>query len=335
MDDKSLPNEVKPLPAGADQENRDLGFGSVLSREQKLRLLNRDGTFNVYRWRKSPMRSLLTYHGLLSMPAPAFVALVVAVYLILNMVFASAYLLCGPDALRGVSAPGSFWQAFFFSVHTFATIGYGNVVPVGLAANLVVTLESIVGLLCFALATGLVYARFARPTAHIIYSEKAVVAPYRGITAFEFRIINGRRNQLINLEASITFTRLEDKKGTMQRQYYRLPLERQGVTFFPLAWTIVHPIDESSPLFGWDQKALLQSRAEFLILLAGTDEVFAQVVHSRSSYSAEEVLWGFKFTKLFQDGDGALTIDMKKFHAVEPATLPGSLDGRRANASSA
>ncbi|HXB22109.1 MAG TPA: ion channel [Candidatus Solibacter sp.] len=315
-------SEVTSLPAGMDQENRDLGFGSVLSQEQRLRLLNRDGTFNVYRKRKSPLRSLFTYHGLLSMPTPAFFALVVAVYLVLNMAFAVAYLSCGPGALQGISVPGSLWQAFFFSVHTFATIGYGNVVPAGMPANLVVTLESIVGLLCFALATGLVYARFARPTAHIIYSEKAIIAPYRGITAFEFRIINGRQNQLINLEATIMFTRFEDKNGILQRQYYRLPLERPGVTFFPLAWTLVHPINESSPLFGWDQKALLQSHAEFLILLAGTDEVFAQVVHSRSSYAAEEVLWGFKFATLFQDGDGVPTIDMRKFHAVERAALP-------------
>jgi len=317
-------SEVTQLPAGMDQENRDLGFGSVLSQEQKLRLLNRDGTFNVYRKRRSPLRSLFTYHGLLSMPAWAFFALVVAFYLMLNVVFAGAYLLCGPGALQGISAPQNFWQAFFFSVHTFATIGYGNVVPVGMPANLV--LESIIGLLCFALATGLVYARFARPTAHIIYSEKAIIAPYRGITAFEFRIINGRQNQLINLESTVMLTRFEEKKGILQRQYYRLQLERPGVTFFPLAWTIVHPIDESSPLFGWNQQALLQSRAEFLILLAGTDEVFAQVVHSRSSYAAEEVLWGFRFAKLFQDGDGVPAIDMKKFHAIEPVPLPGLSD---------
>src|SRR5258708_4545362 len=166
-------SEVTALPTGMDQESRDLGFGSVLSREQKLRLLNRDGTFNVYRRRKSTWRSLFAYHGLLSMPAPVFVVLVAAVYLLLNMIFAEAYILCGPDALHGISVSHRFWQAFFFSVHTFATIGYGNVVPSGMAANLVVTLESIVGLLCFALSTGLVYARFARPTAHIIYSENA------------------------------------------------------------------------------------------------------------------------------------------------------------------
>jgi inward rectifier potassium channel len=315
-------NEPKPLPADMNQETRDLGFGSVLSQEQTLRLLNRDGTFNVYRKRKSTWRSVFTYHGLLSIPAPVFVGIVAAIYLILNMIFAVGYILCGPNALQGIAAPHRFWQAFFFSVHTFATIGYGNVVPVGMAANLVVTLESIVGLLGFALSTGLVYARFARPTAHIIYSENAIIASYRGITAFEFRIINGRQNQLINLEAVVILTRFEEKKGILERQYYNLPLERTNVTFFPLAWTIVHPINESSPLFEWNQEMLLRSHAEFLILLAGTDEVFAQIVHSRSSYSAPEVLWGFKFVKLFQDGDGLPTIDMKKFHAVEPAALP-------------
>ena len=122
-------SEVTALPTGLDQESRDLGFGSVLSQEQKLRLLNRDGTFNVYRRRKSTFRSLFTYHGLLSMPAPIFVVLVAAVYLILNVIFAGGYILCGEGALQGISAPHRFWQAFFFSVHTFATIGYGNVVP--------------------------------------------------------------------------------------------------------------------------------------------------------------------------------------------------------------
>jgi inward rectifier potassium channel len=310
-----------------NQETRDLGFGSVLSQEQKLRLLNRDGTFNVYRKRKSTLRSLFTYHGLLSMPAPVFVAIVTAIYLILNMIFAVGYILCGPNALQGMAAQYRFWQAFFFSVHTFATIGYGNVAPVGMAANLVVTLESIVGLLSFALSTGLVYARFARPTAHIIYSDKAIIAPYRGITAFEFRIINGRQNQLINLEAVVILTRFEENKGIPERQYYNLPLERPNVTFFPLAWTIVHPINELSPLFGWNQEMLVQSHAEFLILLAGTDEVFAQIVHSRSSYAAPEVLWGFRFVKLFQEDDGVTTIDMKKFHDLERAALPATPGG--------
>ena len=321
---KPYMDEPRALPEGINQETRDLGFGSVLSQEKNLRLLNRDGTFNVFRKRKSTLASLFTYHGLLSMPAPLFVAIVAVIYVVLNVVFAIGYLLCGPTALQGLPVQHHFLQAFFFSIHTFATIGYGNVVPVSVAANFVVTLESIVGLLSFAISTGLIYARFARPTSHIIYSHNAVIAPYRGKTAFEFRIINGRRDQLINLEALVILTRFEDNKGTPQRQYYNLPLERTNVAFFPLAWTIVHPINESSPLWGWNQEMLLQSRAEFLILIAGTDEVFAQVVHSRSSYAAPEVLWGFKFVKLFQEGDGITTIDMKKFHALERAALSGT-----------
>lgn len=315
-------DEPSPLPAEISQETRDLGFGSVLSQEKNLRLLNRDGTFNVYRKRKSTVASLFTYHGLLSMPVPLFVSIVAVLYVVLNAIFAVCYLLCGAGALQGLPAQHRFLQAFFFSIHTFATIGYGNVTPVSVAANMVVTLESIVGLLSFAISTGLIYARFARPTAHVIYSHNAIIAPYRGMTAFEFRIINGRRDQLINLEAVVILTRFEDKKGTPERQYYSLSLERTNVAFFPLAWTIVHPINESSPLFGWNQEMLLQSRAEFLILIAGTDEVFAQLVHSRSSYTAPEVQWGYKFVKLFQHGDGVATIDLKKFHAVEAAALP-------------
>lgn len=316
-------DEPSPLPEQINQETRDLGFGSVLSQEKDLRLLNRDGTFNVFRKRKSTLVSLFTYHGLLSMPGPLFIAIVATIYVVLNVVFAICYLLCGPNALQGMPVQHRFLQAFFFSIHTFATIGYGNVVPATVGANLIVTLESIVGLLSFAISTGLIYARFARPTSHIIYSHNAIIAPYRGITSFEFRIINGRRDQLINLEAVVIFTRFEDKKGKPERQYYNLSLERTNVAFFPLAWTIVHPINESSPLLGWNQEMLLQSRAEFLILIAGTDEVFAQVVHSRSSYTAAEILWGRKFVRLFQHGDGAPTIDMKKFHEVEAAALPG------------
>jgi inward rectifier potassium channel len=191
------------------------------------------------------------------------------------------------------------------------------VVPAAFAANVVVTLESVVGLLGFALATGLLFARFSRPTANIVYSDKAIVAPYRGITAFQFRIINGRDSQLINMEARVILTRFEEVNGIRARRYYMLPLERQNVAFFPMAWTIVHPIDDSSPLRGWTEQMLHAASAEFLILLTGVDETFAQSVHSRSSYRAEEVAWGVRFARLLQDGETVPVADMAKFHAVE------------------
>lgn len=310
----------------AEERDRDLGFGSVVSQQRHLRLLNRDGTFNVRR-RQGWLDSLSSYHALITMSWPRFVLLVAACYGVINVVFAFAYLLCGASALQmsvdlGLST--RFLRAFFFSIDTFSTIGYGNIVPVGTGANAVVAIEAFVGLLGFALATGLVFARFSRPTARILFSDSAVIAPYNSIEAFEFRIINARNNQIIELGARVLLSKFETGQGPKIRKYYQLKLEREKVVFFPLSWTIVHPIDESSPLYRATPDDLIASNAEFLILLTGTDETFSQTVHARSSYRADEIVWGAKFASIYvHDEDGhVLNIDMNKFHEVERATTP-------------
>ena len=305
----------------AEERDRDLGFGSVVSQQRHLRLLNRDGSFNVLRQR-SLLDSLASYHSLLMMSWPRFMALVFAFYVLVNAFFADLYVLCGPKSLQTTSGSefsSPFLKAFFFSVHTFSTIGYGNIVPVGLAANIVVSIESLFGLLGFALATGLLFARFSRPTAKILFSNSAIIAPYNGITGFEFRIINVRSNQIIELSARILLSKFENVNGNRIRKYYTLSLERHKVVFFPLAWTIVHPIDEKSPLYGYTQQDLIAADAEFLILLTGIDETFSQTVHSRSSYRADELVWGAKFSNLYvQDDDGhILGVDMERFHNFE------------------
>jgi inward rectifier potassium channel len=193
--------------------------------------------------------------------------------------------------------------------------------PIGLAANLVVTLESLVGLLGFALATGLLFARFSRPTANILFSEKAIIAPYHGITAFEFRIVNARRNQLIEVQAKVLFSRF--RVGREARDFAPLKLERDRVPLFPLSWTIVHPIDSESPLFGLTREEVLAADGEFLILLSGTDETFAQTVHARSSYKVDEIVWGARFTNLFNPPrNGLLSIDIGRLHSFERVPLP-------------
>ena len=299
-----------------EKQNRDLGFGSVLSGRRQLRLLNRDGSFNVFRQKPKWWRRIVTYHFLLNMSWPRFFAVVVGGFVVINAVFATAYYLAGPSTVQGeVGVENQFLRCFFFSVDTFATIGYGNLSPKGVGAHIIVSIEALSGLMMFAIATGLVFAKFARPVANIIYSKKAVVAPYRGITAFMFRVINGSHNQLIDLEARVVFTRFEDS----QRKYYPLTLERDHVSFFPAAWTVVHPIDNSSPLFGCTREEMVASAAEFLVLITATDETFSTTVQSRTSYTAEEIVWGARFANLFQDGDRILTIDMNRFHAVEPA----------------
>src|ERR1051325_10215417 len=174
-----------------EDENRDLGFGSVVSRESRQRLLNRDGSFNVDRRGLSLLASLSLYHSLLTMRWWKFLSLLTLSYILANVIFATGYVMCGPGALENsanFSLGSGFMRAFFFSVETFATIGYGNIAPVGLAANMLMTVESLVGLLGFALATGLIFARFSRPTAEIIFSKSAIIAPYKDATPFEFRI---------------------------------------------------------------------------------------------------------------------------------------------------
>lgn len=303
------------------EEYNDLGFGSVLAAEGG-RLLNRDGSFNVERRGLRFFQSLSVYHTLLTVTWPRFLMLVAAVYVAANALFAVFYLLCGPTALsgsEGLAMHERYLKAFFFSVHTLATIGYGNVAPNNLAANLLVTVESLVGLLAFALATGLVFARFSRPVGCIIFSRNALVAPYRGYGAFMFRIVNGRSNQLIEVNAKVSVSLGRDG----ERRFHDLPLEREKVVLFPLSWTIVHPIDETSPLWGLTEKELRAQDAEFFVVLEAIDETFAQQVHSRTSYKPSEIVWGARFSDVFiRDQGRPLGIDISRLHDWTRVELP-------------
>jgi inward rectifier potassium channel len=306
------------------EQDRDLGFGSVVSRESRRRLLNRDGSFNVRRGGLRVLESLSPYHQLLGMSWGAFLGLLAADYLAVNCLFALGYLACGPAALVHpfTEATGSrFLDAFFFSVQTFATIGYGSIHPVGIAANLLVTLESLVGLVMIALTTGLMFARFSMPRARIRFSRHAIMAPYQGGTALMFRAANERRSELVGVECEVLYSRFEMKGPTRQRNFYRLPLERDRVTFFSLSWTVVHPITPTSPLYGETAESLAAGHAEFLVLLKGTDDTLSQGVMIRTSYTAEELRWGERFVSLFNPAgaDGILSIDIRRLSDTEPA----------------
>ncbi len=308
-------------------EPKDLGFGSVVAKESRQRLVNRDGSFNVRRTGLAFWSSLSPYHFLLTVSWGKFLGLMTFCFVFINAVFALAYLACGAGALSGTMVEhqyGAFWQAFFFSVHTFATIGYGNISPVGMAANLIVVAESLAGLLATALITGLIFARFSRPTAKIVFSEKAVIAPYKNITGFMFRITNGRKNQLYGLEVKVNVSLYVPGNGPTNRRFHELKLERHRVEFFPLAWTIVHPIDEQSPLYGYTSEQLQQSDAEFFVLLTGMDETASQVVHTQSSYKHEELVWNAKFASIYEplNDNDPITIDVGRLHDIEILELP-------------
>jgi inward rectifier potassium channel len=303
-------------------EPQDLGFGSVVAQQSRGRLLNRDGTFNVRREGLSALGRLTPYHLLLTISWPRFLGLLALAYVAVNALFAWLYLLCGPGALAPTVDSGIASRAlvaFFFSVETFATIGYGHIVPVGPAAHTVMAGESLASILLVALATGIIFARFARPTARIRFSRHALIAPYQGGTAFEFRIANARANELIEVECKVLLGRFERVDGRMVRVFHPLALVRERVTFFPLAWTVVHPIDAQSPLYGETPESLGYGEAEFLILLTGVDEGFATRVHARSSYRAEEVVWDARFRSVFNPPreDGVLSIDVGGLDAIE------------------
>ena len=288
--------------AQIDDQDKDLGFGRVASATSTKRLINRDGSFNVARRALSFWKSAGVYQALLSMGWGRFLVFTSMGYLALNLFFALLYFLIDVpmSAIEG-DDPGAwntFLRCFFFSVQTSSTIGYGHVLPAHVAANVLVTIESYVGLIGVALITGLVFARFSRPMAHILFSDHALIAPY-GETgrALMFRIVNGRQNQLIELSVQMSISWMEE--GV--RQFRTLKLERSRVPFFSLNWTIVHPIDDNSPMRGLDVKKLRQHEAEVTILLTGMDETFSQTVHTRSSYRADEIVQGARFLPMFHD----------------------------------
>lgn len=322
---KTILRRKSPAKLPDQQEDtKDLGFGSRVSQEITTRFLNRDGSFSVMKTGLPFLRSLNFYHALLSISWPMFYALAISAYVVANVLFAFGYLLCGPGALAGavgITFGERFLECFFFSVQTIGTIGYGHISPFSMTANVLMTIESITGLLGLAVATGLVFARFARPHAKILFSRNAVVAPYHGMTALEFRIANARTNQLIDVHASVLLSRMEEGHGGLKRKFHQLSLERQQVMFFPLHWVVVHPIAKSSPLYGVTKQDFLDSDAEILILLTGFDETFSQTVHSRSSYKGTEVVWGAKFGNIFDDSsNGTIKVDLRKIHDIVPTS---------------
>lgn len=316
------------MAAKSGQENADpdLGFGSIVVRESRRRLLNRDGSFNVRREGLHFWESLSAYHYLLTISWSRFFTVIIAAFLLTNALFAFAYVLAGAGALTGIHATtpgGRFVESFFFSVHTLATIGYGTIAPSTLAANILVTIETLVGLIGVAVVAGISFGRFSRPVARIRFSRNAVVAPYRGGRAVMFRIVNQRSSEIIDLEARVLLSRRKREGAPNDREFLNLALERDRVAFFPLSWTIVHPIDAESPLRDWTSEELTECDAEFLVLLNGFEETFSQTVHTRSSYKTSEIVWGARFQTMFNptDENGVISVDVRKLDEIERVSV--------------
>lgn len=305
-----------PLPS---QQQQQPSFDPGLTQQYTgplLRAINKDGSFNI---RRRGVHSLAgsVYIHLVNMTWSRFLALVVAAYLAVNTLFAAVYYLLGRDALHaaeGDLALTPFQLAFFFSVQTLTTVGYGSIYPLGFAAHAVSSLEAAIGLMAFALATGLLFARFSRPSAQMVFSDQMVVAPYKDITSLQFRVANRRSNVLMELDADMMLMTVEaGPDGKLKRNFVELPLERSHVFFLALSWTVVHPINPASPLWGKTPADLERLQAEIIILIKSFDDSFSQIVHSRVSYRWDEVEWSARFVPAFDVApEGHLVLDLAK-----------------------
>ena len=297
-----MPSPLQESPAEREARQRDLGLGGRVVDQQRTRILNRDGSFNVRRAGLPGWGTQDFYHQLLTISWTRFQLLVLAAYIAANLLFGIGYFLCGPGALLGSEARTPlerFGECFFFSVQTLGTIGYGRMSPQGLAANILVTMQALAGLMGFAFATGLLFARFSRPSARILFSENALIAPYREGRALMFRVMNARvASELTEVHATVTFSAMQERDGKRARRFFPLTLEREKVTFLPTQWVLVHPIDDASPFHGLTEVDLHRQEAEVLILLTGIDETFTQSVHTRTSYRHDEVVWEARFADM-------------------------------------
>jgi inward rectifier potassium channel len=304
---------LRRLAANSD----DLGLGT---KDGPSRGVNKDGSFNLRRTGAPRFRPYELFHQLITMSVPRFTLMLLAGNIAANLVFAGLYMAVGMEHFDRTGGPAfleRFQDAFFFSTQTLTTVGNGSIHPVSALASTVAALESLLGLMGFALACGLLYGRFSRPHARVLFSRKAVMAPYRDMTAFMFRIVNERSNQLIELEAHVTLSLRDPETGV--HLFTTLALERTRINLFPSNWTIVHPIDADSPLAGMTAGDLRDADAEFIVLIKAFDDTFAQNVFARSSYKSEELAWGLRFVPMVspRDASGMAVLDLTLLDELE------------------
>ena len=258
-----------------------------------------------------------TYHIIMSLTWPQFFAGAVTVYLLAKCVFATAYYI-GDHAINNAH---SFTDCFFFSVETLATVGYGNMSPATFYGHCVATAEIISGMLSMAVITSVVFARFSKPTARIMFSRVAVISSQNGTPTLMFRVANERRSYILEAVASVVLIRDEESaEGKTLRRFYDLRLERSRSPMFALSWQIMHTIDETSPLYGVTAQAIEEGDMRFAVTLSGMDETFAAAVTARHSYAHEDILFERRFVDIFSEGEHRrhLYVDLGRFHEVEP-----------------
>ncbi len=258
------------------------------------------------------------YHAMLTMPWPAFLTAVALFFIAINVLFALLYS-ADPTGIAN-ARPGNFWDAFQFSVQTIASIGYGVLAPRSAYVDGIVDIEAFAGILNLALVTGAVFARFSRPTARVLFSDVAVVTAFDGAPTLMFRAANQRGNQILDANVVVTFAwQQSTREGQTMRRFQELSLLRSHSSLFALSWTVMHRIDEASPLHGQTPDSLAAMQAEIIALLSGTDETFADMVFARHSYQPHQIRWNHRFADVLSlTPRGRRVVDLTRFHDSEP-----------------
>ena len=306
--------------------NDSSGFGTSAS-NYGGRFINKDGNANVRKTGIGFLDSISWHHTMLSISRWQFLGVIVLFYFIVNLLFATIYYYIGVENLNGIVANTSlekFGQAFFFSIQTYTTVGYGHINPTGFWASFISSIEALTGLLTFAIATGLFYGRFSKPQAFVKFSENAVIAPYKEGTALMLRMTPFKNANLTDAESRLTLGLSIEENGIMVNKFYQLPLELEKVNALTLSWTLVHPITVDSPLFGFTKDDYDSIDGEILVFIKVFDDIYSTHLLKRTSYIFKEVVYGAKFNIMYNknEDDSKTVLDLQKLNSYEKITLP-------------
>lgn len=298
------------------------------SNDSATRLIGRSGAAMLRKTGLAFWQRISIYHSLLRMPRWKFLGLVFAFYTCMNLAFALAYFLLGTEHLVGATQTTSRWiqfeEAFFFSAQSLTTVGYGRVAPDGLLTNTLASCEALVGILSFAVVTGIFYGRFSRPRAYILFSKHMLLAPFRGGRSLMFRLATFKNNYLTDVEATATLALHVPEDGSRVTRFYPLKLDIARISALALNWTVVHPIDEESPLFGMEAEEIKEQRAELIVNIKAFDDHFSNTVQQRSSFTHDELICGARFLPMFERSqtEGLVILALDKISDYEEAELP-------------
>jgi len=312
------------------KSNPDTGFGTQSS-QIGGRFVNRDGTFNLRKEGLPLYKQLSIYSYLLVVSTWKFILIVIGFFILMNIGFTSLYLLAGYNQLQGMVETdkwGKVLETYFFSTETFTTVGYGRINPIGQFAHFISSFESMTGFMFFAVLTGVLFGRFARPKAYIVFSEKAIISPYHGGVGLMFRMVPFKKHHhLTNAQVTVNLVLMDPEDENKEFKFYSLSLERSRIDSFTMNWTVVHPINKESPLLHFTKEDFKKSEFELYVQVTGFDQTFSNTVMTRTSYTFDELLWGAKFKPMYRESeDGTTTIlELHHLNAIEKAELPVSI----------